>query len=291
MKIARWMLVGMAILLTSVAAGAAQAAEPVAMVTDVRGNAWIQGAGKEARLTVLSYLEPGASIRLDNKATISVTTFSPAVEYAASGPARLELKGGEVRLIGGGKLQRRDLDERKANVARRFSATQRERLTMAAFEMKALTMGLQLLAPVNAELLNIRPVFKWSAPQDVKRFIVTLFDESDGKLVSEVTVNGASWPLPGNLSLQPRHQYSWKVRSALSSGDEMASAGKFSIADEARSRRILQQKPSGNAPFSERVLYAVLLESEGLKLDAADEWALLAAERPDEPLIRVHLKK
>jgi len=291
MKIARRILVGMAMLVVFSGAGMVRAAEPVAMVTDLKGNAWTQADGKDARLNVLSYLEQGASIRLDNKAMIAVTTFSPAAEYAATGPARLELKGGEVRLIGGGKLQRRDLDERKTNVARRFSATQRERLTMAAFEMKALAMGLQLLAPVNAELLNIRPVFKWSAPQEVKRFVVTLFDESDGKPVGETAVNGTTWLLPGNLSLQRKHQYSWKVRPVLSSEGEATSAGKFSIVDEARSARILQQKPTGNAPFSDRVLYAVLLESEGLKLDAADEWELLAAERPDEPMLKVHLKK
>jgi hypothetical protein len=291
MKTARWILIGVAMLVIWPGAGMAQAAEPVAMVTDLKGNAWMQAGGKDVKLNVLSYLEQGASIRLDSKAMIAITTFSPAAEYAATGPARIELKGWDVRLVGGGKLQRRSLDDRKTNAARQFSVTQRERLTLAAFEMKSLDMGLQLLAPVNAELLNNRPFFKWSAPPEVKRFVVTLFDESDGKLVSEMTVNKSSWLLPGNLSLQRKHQYSWKVRPVLSSEGEATSAGKFSIVDEARSARILQQKPTGKAPFSERLLYAVLLESEGLKLDAADEWELLAAERPDEPMLRVHLKK
>lgn len=291
MRMSRWILVRVAMLVFFVIAGVAQAAEPAAMVTDVQGNAWVQEAGKEARLNVLSYLEQGASIRLDNKATVTITTFSPATEYVASGPARLELKGGEVRLAGGGKLQRRNLDERKTNAARQFSVAQRERLTMASYEMKSLEIGLRLLVPVNAELLNVRPVFRWSAPPGLKSFAVTLFDESDKRLVSEVTVNEPSWQLPGSLSLQRQHQYSWKVRSVLSSGGEIASAGKFYIVDEARSKRILQQKPARNAPFSERVLYAVMLENERLELDAADEWELLATERPDEPLLKVHFKK
>lgn len=212
MKIVRWMLAGMVMLALFLSAGMVQAAEPVAMVIDVKGNAWLKEGEKEVLLNVLSYLNQGGNVRLDGKATITLATFSRAAEYTASGPAVLELTGGDVRLIGGGRLERRVLDERKANAAHRFSATQRERLTIAAYEMKALTTG-----------------------------------------------------------------------------REVAPAKKSSIMDEARSRQTLQQKPPRNAPFSERVLYAVLLESE--QMDAADEWKLLAAERPDEPLLRAHLKK
>jgi len=265
------------------AAGMAHAAEPVAMVTDAKGNAWIQG--KSARLQVLSYLEQGAIIRVDHKATITISTFNPAEEYVSSGPSRLELKGGGVHLLDGGKLQSRKLNPQTTRAAQKFSATQRERLTMAAYEMKALAIGVQLLSPVNAELLNIRPEFKWSAPQEAKKFVVTLLDEQSNTLVDEVSVNKPNWQLPKNLSLQAGHAYTWKVRSMLPSGEEMGSTGKFSVVDAARANQVLQQKPSRMAPFSEKVLYAVYLDSEGLKVDAADEWNRLAIERPNEPLL------
>lgn len=271
--------------------GIAQAAEPIAMVTDVIGNAWLQWQGKEQQLNVLSYLEQDGSVRLDSKATITITTFNPAAEYVASGPARLELTGGGVRFIGDGRFEKHTLDERKAKAASQFSTMQRERLIIAAFEMKGLTIGLKLLVPINTELLNVRPLFRWSAPQEAKSFILTLFDESNGSQVEEVSVGEPIWQLPDNLTLHRQHHYSWRVRSALISGDEIASVGKFSIVDEARSNRILQQKPSRDATFSERVLYAVLLETEGLRQDAAVEWKSLAAERQNEPLLRVYLEK
>jgi hypothetical protein len=119
---------------------------------------------------------------------------------------------------------------------------------------------------------------------------VTLFDETERKAVKEVTLNEPLWRLPSELSLKFQHQYSWEVRAMLASGQEIVSAGEFSIIDEVRAKRIMQSKPKEDAQFSERVLFAVLLEGEGLKADATEEWKILAAERPNEPMIAVHMK-
>lgn len=287
MKMVRLLLTVIAIPLF-LATGWVQAAEPVAMVTDLKGAAWLVKGGQQEQLNVLSYIDQGGSIRLDNDTEITITTFSPAAVYTIAGPAKLELVGGEVHRLSGSKLVKFSLDEQKANAGRQFSVMQHERLAIAAFRMR--DFGLKLLTPVNVEILNVRPVFTWSVPQEAQSFIVTLFDEADGKVVKEGIVNEPIWQLPENLFLQRKHQYSWKVRLILSSGSEMTDSGAFSIIDEARSLRILQQKPAVNASFSDRVLYAMLLESEGLEIDAADEWKLLATERPNEKLLAVHIK-
>jgi hypothetical protein len=263
------------------------------MVTDLSGDVWLQNGPKQKRLSVLSYIEEGRSLRLDAKSSISITTFNPAAEYSITGPAKLEMTAGEVRVLEGGKLVKKSLDEQKAVAGRQFSAVQRDRLAMAAFRMRGASsenIGLSQLSPANVELLNVHPVFTWFAPQEAKKFIVTLFDETERKAVKEVTLNEPLWRLPSELSLKFQHQYSWEVRSMLASGQEIVSAGEFSIIDEARAKRIMQSKPKADAQFSERVLFAVLLEGEGLKTDATDEWKILAAERPNEPLIAVHMK-
>ncbi len=273
--------------------GLAQASEPVAMVTDLSGDVWIQKGDKQKRLNVLSYIEEGGSIRLDAKASISITTFTPAAEYAVVGPAKLELVGGAVHVLNGGKLTKLILDEQKASAGKQFSAVQRERLAMAALRMRgggADGIGLNQLTPVNVEMLNAHPNFSWSAPREAKRFNLTLIDETTGKVIQEVSVNELIWKMPSELSLQYQHQYSWKVRALLAAGQEMISTAEFTMIDEARAKRILQSKPAASAPFSDRVLYAVLLENEGLNTDAVDEWKMLAAERPNEPLITMHLK-
>jgi hypothetical protein len=288
MKIVLSMLIGMAIPFF-LASGSVQAAEPVAMVTDLTGNAWLLKEGKQERLNVLSYLNQGGRVRLDSKASISITAFNPAAVYSISGPAKLELVSGEVHVISGSSLERSSLDQQKANAGRQFSAIQRERLAMAAVRMRG--FGLRLMAPVNGELLNVHPTFTWAAPNEAKSFVVTITDESEEVVVSEATVIEPTWQLPTNLSLQHGHRYSWEVRILTTSGKEVADSGEFAIIDEERSRQILKQKPSVNASFSDRVLYALLLESEGLEIDAADEWKLLAEERPNEQLLEVHLQK
>jgi hypothetical protein len=266
-----------------VVASVAQAAEPVAMITDVRGNAWLQNNGKEVKLNVLSYLEPGMSLRLDNKSSVTIATFNPATVLSASGPVRLELHGAEVHLASGARLQGMNLDEDKASAAHKFSVIQRERMTIAGYQMKSLELGLALQSPENTTLLTDRPDFKWSAPQIAINYVLTLSDETDGKQVSEATVSVPEWKLPVNQSLQRDHRYLWQVTTKLASGQSLSSVGRFSILSEARAEKI--EQPADNASFSDKMLYAVLLESEGLKTDAAVAWKSLAAERPEEVIL------
>ncbi len=293
MKVVHSLRVALATLLLMLIGGTVQADEPVAMVTDLRGNAWLLKGEREERLNILSYLDQGGRIRLDNKSSISITTFSPAAEYSVSGPAKLELIGGEVHVLNGGKPVKLTLDAQKANAGRQFSAVQKERLAMAAMRMRGSGgdgFGLKQISPVNVEILNVRPVFTWSAPLEAKKCILTLVDETEGKTVKKVTVNEQIWQMPSDLLLLYQHQYSWEVRASLISGQEIVSLAAFSMIDEARAKRILQSKPPADGPFSERVLYAVLLESEGLNNDAVEEWKSLAAERPNEQLIAIHFR-
>ncbi len=283
----RWIWVSAAMLLV---ASVAQAAEPVAMITDVLGNVFLQNNGKEVKLKVLSYLEPGMSLRLDSKSSVTIATFSPATVLTASGPVRLELHGGEVRLAGGVKLTGQNLDADKASAAHKFSAIQRERVAMAAYQMKSLELGVVLRSPENVAVLTDRPEFKWSSPQDAINHVMTLSDETEGKRVSEVTVSVPEWKLPVTQSLRRDHRYLWQVTTNLSSGKSLSSVGRFSILSGVRAEKIELHKPADTASFSDRVLYAVLLENEGLKTEASAAWNALAAERPDEPLLKVFSK-
>lgn len=281
---------GMAVLLLMLTCGSAQAADPVAMVTDLTGNAWLVKGGKQERLNILSYLYPsGGSLRLDRSASISITVFSPAAVYAVTGPAKLELVDGELRLTDGGKLPGTRLSPEKADAGRQFSAMQRERLAMAAYRMRG--GGLELQSPVDIEVLSDRPVFSWVAPQGIDRFDLMVFDETTQQSVFESGLHEMSAELPAVVSLQRGHRYSWQVKATLPSGSKIESGSEFSIVEEARYKRITRLKPAAGAPFSEQVLYALMLESEGLNMDAADEWERLAAQRPDEQIISVHTRK
>ena len=63
------------------ATGAVCTAEPVAMVTDLKGSV-IQSAQKPQSLALLSYLEPGVRLRLDAGASLVITYFTRAMQVA-----------------------------------------------------------------------------------------------------------------------------------------------------------------------------------------------------------------
>jgi hypothetical protein len=196
------------------------------------------------------------------------------------------LHGAEVRLASGSRLTGLSLDENKASAAHKFSVAQRERVTIAAYQMKSLEFGLVLRSPESMPLLTNRPDFKWSSPANALNYVLTLSDETEGKRISEVTLSVPEWKLPASQSLQRDHRYLWQVTANLATGKSLSSVGKFSVLSGVRAEKIKQHKPADTASYSDRVLYAVLLESEGLKTDAADAWSVLAAERPDEVIIK-----
>ena len=184
--------------------GAAAAAEPVAMVTDLKGSV-TQSAQKAERLALLSYLEPGARLRLDAGASLVITYFARATQVALAGPAEALVEAGGVRMLSGAPPQIRSLDAASAGAAKKFEPLQRDRLAMATFQMR-----------------------------------------------------GA----------KPRPQ-----------------------ADAATAKRLAAARPAPGAPFSERLLYAVQLETAGLADEARQAWAALAKERPDDPGLKEWLER
>ena len=281
-------ILGIVLIAACVLCGISQAyaADPVALVTDLEGNATLRDGGKSGRLSVLAYLVPGAEIVLETGSRMVVTFFAHPNEYTFVGPATVSIQEEVAKVLKGRAPEPRRLAEEKAVAARKFVRLQRERTAMATFEMRGpLRSELRLLAPVNTEIVSNTPKFSWTTLPGIDRYHLTL-REPGGRMLMETTVEGGDFQLPADTPLRYGSNYSWKVDGKLPSGKTVWASGDFVLVDDERVRQINAVRPSADAPFSDRLLFAVFLETEGLEFDAHSEWHKLVLERPDDASLR-----
>lgn len=258
-------------------------AEPVAMVTDVGGGVFVVSDGKNKKVPLLAYLEPGAVIQLDARAHVSITLFAKPVEYRFTGPTKLTVEAGRI-FAHEGKTDAHPVSLEKTSAARRFTVAQRESVAQAAYEMRAVRPGLRLGDPVDTRLLGDDPVFSWDGPRPLDGYRLSLYGNG-GKLLHQASVTDNSWAPPAGL-LKAGDTYTWEVGASLGSGEVLTARGSFSVARSAEAGTVRAQGPQAGASFSERVLYAVFLEGKGFRYDARRIWKALADERPDDAVTK-----
>ena len=261
----------------------AYAAEPVAMVTDLKGSAHLAGQGKPAALAVLTYLPPGEEIVLDAGSQVVVTYFDQSSEFSFKGPAVISIQQNSAKVIKGKPADVRNLDKEKSAGAAKFARS--GKLVFAAVEMRALVFKPTLLSPVNTKISTLTPLFKWKSVNDPVSYHLLISDDA-GRTVQDINVDASSWQLPKDMPLKPGDNYQWTVTETLKEGEKLSAKGSFSVADVQTSDRVFSKRPGADASFSEKVTYAIYLESEGFREDAKAIWRELAAERPDDPNLK-----
>ncbi len=271
--------------LTAVVAGAALSlgiahAAPVAMVTDLQGNSTMT---PKTRLALMAYIDPGTEIQIEAGAKLTLTYFARALEQTFSGPAKIVVRPDRIEVLQGGAGEVRKLDPEKVSAAKKFEPAVRDRMAVATFVMRSAPPRISLVAPVDTRVSAVTPEFSWMGSKDAREYKLTLMDEQ-GQVLREASISGTSWK--PNEALGYGRTYRWKVEFAASTGQSVSAQAQFSVLDQAGAARITQQKPSQDAPFSERLLYAAQLENEGLKFEAAQLWRALAAERPQDAVLQ-----
>lgn len=261
----------------------AHSAEPVAMITDLKGSVYLASKTKATPLAVLSYLPPGEEIVLDAGAQLVVTYFAQSTEFSFKGPGRVVIQAQEAKALKGSAETRR-LDTEKSGAAMKF--VQSGKLTFATVEMRALPfVKPTLLSPVNTKIASLTPVFSWKSLDDTEKYLLTLTDEH-GQTVQQVELATNSWTMPNASILQYGASYRWKVEAFLNTGDKLNAQGGFSVADLATIDRINAKQPPADARFSDKVTHAIFLEEEGFREGAKSIWQELAAQRPDDPNLK-----
>ena len=260
----------------------AHSAEPVAMITDLKGSAHLSKKPSES-IALLSYLPPGEEIILDANSQIVITYFAQSTEFSFKGPAKIEIKAQEAKASKGAAVVRQ-LDTGKTGAAIKLALN--GKLTFATVEMRAMTLlKPSLISPVDTKIGTLSPTFKWKSLDDVEHYRLTLSDASDQAL-RQVDLANDTWTLPADVHLEYGASYHWKIEAFLKSGEKFSSQGKFSIASKDELSYVDSKRPAANSGVSDKVLFAIFLESENFNEDAKAIWQELAKQRPDDPNLK-----
>jgi hypothetical protein len=139
-----------AVLFAAASVAQAQIAEPLGMVIDVQGSATLTNAGKTAPLEMLSYLRPRNEVQLSQGAQVVLTWYAGSKEMKFSGPARLRVEPGGIKVVQGGAAQERAVTDEKVAATKKLPA----RLGQAAINMR----GLKPMTPEQeAQREKLRP--------------------------------------------------------------------------------------------------------------------------------------
>jgi hypothetical protein len=250
-----------------------------ALVSDVQGSVRLVRGTERSPAKLLADLFPDTRLELDGGARVVMLMLASGDEVAVRGPASALLAADGVTAtpreamskrttgVGGVQLRRKDLAQ-AAIVMRKTDQTVRP----------------PLLSLAGTYTLENPPVFRWTAVEASGPYRVTLFDDA-GKVLYEATTTATQHTLPGSVALARDRRYTWEVSTRKANGVEHANFGDFALAAPELGEEARRRRPRGDSPFSERLAYAVWLDTQELGDAARDVWKALAAERPaDEKL-------
>ncbi len=252
---------------------AAQAAQPVAFVADVKGSATIEGDGK---ITFLAELAPGTRLLLGTGAQVSVAYALSGNEFALEGPGEFLVMPAEVRAEKGARPHRRQVTALSdSGLVSRVS-----RSATASLRMRGLSPTVHaptpLEYPVDTRVASLQPTLRWREQEGAKPPFAVRIVDADGKEAWKGSAKDNS--ARPSAKLQASTTYRWSVSAGSQdlgeAGFETASAEAIARVDKAR---------ASARTFSDRVMYAFVLQDVGATQDAKDAWTALARERPDLP--------
>ena len=252
------------------AALAAGAAEPVAFVADISGNATIEGDGN---VGFLAELAAGTKLLLGTGATVAVTYAANGSEFTLRGPGEFVITASEVRAEKGAKpLKRTVAVLPDPGVIAKLSRTANASLRMRGITPPPSNVALEY--PVGTRVTSLQPTLRWRAEPATQTFAVVLADSAGKELWRGDAQPGAVKP---NVKLAPETAYTWTVMTAKG----VKAEGRFETLSAAAMAKV--DKSRAGKSFSDRVVHASVLQDVGATQEAREAWAALARERPDLP--------
>ena len=252
------------------AAGMTCAADPVAFVSDTRGDVVLDGIG---RPPLLAELLPGSRLVLGNGAGAAVMYVVSGEEFSLKGPGEF------VVTVDGVKAERGAPPTRRTAVSR-ISATvmvNTSKAATASLRMRGAPLSSNAgrrgpVYPVDARIATLQPTFRWNGQPDAVYLVIVTSKE--GKEVFRGNAKGPSLSLPSHLAAGQSYSWSYAGASRGESRFETLPTDAIGVAEKAR---------SGAKTFGDRVILALVLQDLGATQDSKEVWAKLAAERPDLP--------
>ncbi len=249
------------------------AADPVAFVADLRGNATIEGDGK---LTFLAELREGMRLYLGSGATVAVTYAATGTEFTAQGPGEFLVGATEVKAIKGTAPNKRTvLSLPDPGIVSRVAQTATASLRMRGVPPPVMVAKTSLEYPVDTRVSSLQPVLRFRGDPVKGGFTISLLDGEGHEVWKGRAQPQSARPA---VKLSPGTRYRWTVTSPG------GTVGEATFETLARDKLLDVEKSRAAArSFSDRLLHAFLLQDVGATQEAREAWAALARERPDLP--------
>lgn len=249
----------------------AGAADPIAFVSDLKGDVVMNGAG---RPPFLAELLPGSKLALGPESRASVMYVVSGEEFSLKGPGEFVVTKQGVKATKGAAPSSRIPGLRaSASVLVQTSKTATASLRMrGAPAPKGERAG--PLYPVNARIATLQPTLRWTGEPDIAYSVVVT--SLAGKEVFRGSTRGPSLRLPSRLVAGQGYAWSYSAGDAAPGDSRFETLPSDAIASAEKARAVAKT-------FADRVLLALILQDLGAAQDAREVWAQLAAERPDLP--------
>ena len=251
-------------------------AEPVAFVTNLKGDVSVNGG---SRPLLMSELARGQKLSVGQEATLSVMYIQSGKEYVLRGPGDFAVGDREITSGSGTQPAARETAWRpNSDVLVKVAQTQSASIRMRSAAPPRPAVPAKLEFPVRGSVSTLQPVLRWAAvegkaPSD----IAIAISGAEDKPILKAKAQGNTFKVPSRL--KPDTEYVWSVSVA---GAELGKAT-FRTLPAASLEKADKRRPTDKAEFSDRLLYALLLQELGASQEAAEIWGRLAQERGDLP--------
>lgn len=292
MQAVRKLFFGLAFLVHCIAAAAA--GDPaVAMVTDLEGKAVVMDDIRKPAVSILSEIRQGSRVQVEAGTRLVAVYLDSGQSWEMRGPAVIEFGPQQPESRTGAKPQLRGKALSRGNQDIRIKPVV---VAQAALVMRSAkpSLKLKLLNPLGNKILEERPLFVWRSLAPNLKYRFRLLDDT-GKPLFEAVVEDAAedavedvaLQLPPQIRLNDATTYTWVVSTQHPEGPVFSNASNFRLASGELRRLVESLRPAGNSPFSERVAFAAWLEEMKLRDEARKYWKAAAAERRDDPRLKV----
>jgi hypothetical protein len=258
--------------LFSALAVAAAAADGVAFITNMKGEIALDGAN---RPTLMAELAKGQKISLAKEAMLAVMFIQSGKEFVLKGPGEYAIADTEIIASKGTPPAMRQTEwHTNSKVVVQVAQTAAASVRMRSIAPpKVEDKSARLLYPIQGNVSTLQPTFRWTATEAKAPYEFTI-STADAPF-HKAKVATESYRLPTKLKVDT--EYAWAVTSA---GSEVGS-GKFRTLTKEDIAKAEKRKPSDKAEFSDRMMYALMLQEMGATQEAQEIWAVLAKERSD----------
>lgn len=263
--------------------GHANAADTVALVSDISGNVTIKTNSGSSPAKLLAAIPSGARIDLPKDAKLTMIYVAKGDEYKLSGPGSYQVDASSPQAVKGAA------PAKQASLGGALSGKKirSENVAQATLTMRGIKKirSFESLAPSGSITLADPLQFSWKEPDAGLTYQIQLIDSQNRVLISK-DVMGNTFTLPQEIPLTGGDYYEWSLSTTTSDGSLVNSKAKFRVASSETREQAAKLRPGKSGTSAERIAYGLWLEGENLAYEARMYWGELASEFPDQPNVR-----